>query len=205
MWIFKFLASIFFDSRHSPTNTVSIQELGNHYRNELDQFYLDQIWVASEYKYTKEIIERFKYHSEREYAVQLSEYFIALSNNCDVFPNDGTEWVIVPVPMHWSRYFMRGFDHIWLLSQKVSEATGIPYRKILTTSFRFRQSKLSRNSRLANKKNAFRMKNHFSISWKNVILIDDVISSGSTANACAEVLKIAGAKKVIGWFIASNN
>ncbi len=205
MGMIENLASIFFDSRRSYTNTVSIQELGNHYKNELNHFHLDQIWVASEYRYTKDIIERFKYHSEREHAQWLSEYLVSIAGQCDNVLNDDKEWIIVPVPMHWSRYLIRGFDHISLLSKFVSESIWIPSQKVLSTSFRFRQSKLSRMSRLANKINAFRIHDDSSIIWKNIILIDDVISSGSTANACAEVLKIAGAKKVIGWFIASNN
>lgn len=92
-----------------------------------------------------------------------------------------------------------------LIAEILSEELGIPYQNILSTAYRPRQSNLKRISRLANKTNAFRIRNGFSEIPGNIIFIDDVISSGSTANHCAEVLKKAGTKKVVGWFIASNN
>lgn len=87
----------------------------------------------------------------------------------------------------------------------ISNNTDISVQRILETRYRPRQSQLNRTSRLANKKNAFRIKNGITSIPKKVILLDDVISSGSTANACAQVLKEAGVEEVIGYFIASNN
>jgi predicted amidophosphoribosyltransferase len=92
-----------------------------------------------------------------------------------------------------------------MLARRLAQMTGLPIKNILKTAYRPHQSRLNRISRLANKTNAFTIKNTISPLPKNIILLDDVISSGSTANACAEVLSRSGAQKIIGWFIASNH
>lgn len=112
MQILQQLASIFFDSDHPNIERVEIQELGQHYREEIHPLFLDQIWVASAYIYTRDILERYKYHSEREYIEPLSRYLIALAEHADIRVEESSDWIIVPVPMHWSRYILRGFDHI---------------------------------------------------------------------------------------------
>ncbi len=69
----------------------------------------------------------------------------------------------------------------------------LPIQNLLSVrffNFAFRQSHLSRKKRLANKVNHFRIKSHQKIPEK-VFLFDDVISTGSTANECARVLKSA--------------
>ena len=110
---------------------------------------------------------------------------------------------LVPIPMHWSRYILRGFDHTGYIAKYVSEETGIPYKKLLSTKWTRPQSKLTREKRLENKKNTFRMRDH-AVLPDTVILLDDVISTGSTANEAAKILKEAGVKRVIGIFLASN-
>ena len=90
--------------------------------------------------------------------------------------------------MHWSRYCIRGFDHIDVLLKNVSLNTGIPYISPLSTRFSFRQSKLSREKRLENRKNHFTIGSSVTIP-ETIILFDDVISSGATAHECARVLK----------------
>jgi predicted amidophosphoribosyltransferase len=66
-----------------------------------------------------------------------------------------------------------------------------------------RQSKLSKVKRMKNREHAFALRSGVLVP-KTVILIDDIISTGSTANACAKILKTAGVEKVYGVFIASN-
>ncbi len=98
---------------------------------------------------------------------------------------------------------IRSFDHILYLVKRVSQLTGIPYVRLMQTSFSFRQSKLNKTKRMKNRDNKFSLKKWI-ILPDEIILIDDVISTGSTANACAKVLKEAGVKKVYGLFLASN-
>lgn len=78
-----------------------------------------------------------------------------------------------------------------------------PFFPILKAPFRFKQAKLSKEQRLQKKFGNFEIKSKM-ILPKRMLLIDDVISTGATANACAQVLKAQGVEKVYGLFIASN-
>ena len=200
------LASIFVEEDASRDIVHSApKNLTHHYRDDLPNLFLDEVWVATEYKISKFSIEKYKYQSDREYLENLVALYLELyKENRDIL-SKRESWSIVPVPMHWSRYMIRGFDHMRLIALELSEKLDIQTISPLRTNYRPRQSMMKRSSRLANKKNAFTIQSGFSTLPDNIILIDDVISSGSTANACAEVLKKAGVKRVISWFIASNN
>ncbi|MDD2694138.1 MAG: hypothetical protein PHY14_04380 [Candidatus Gracilibacteria bacterium] len=203
--IFHILKSIFVDENDRVEPVIQVKVITEHYKKDLGKCFLDEIWIASEYKKTKNVIEQYKYQSDRDISDVLVQYYLQIFEQNRQYFSEEEHWCIVPAPMHWSRYLIRGFDHMNFLAQRLSEEMHVPYKNILQTSYRPRQSKLKRTSRLANKTNAFRIRNGFSEIPENIIFIDDVISSGSTANHCAEVLKKEGAHRIIGWFIASNN
>lgn len=201
MKIIDILLDIFLEHKKNISPIFLPADLTDHYKNELGNLYLDNIYIATKYSEVEENITRYKYFSEREnvdlfvdlLAKIVDHYKICTENNI----------LFVPVPMHWSRYFIRGFDHTSYLAKYLSKKTGLPYQKLLSTKWSKHQSKLSREKRLENKRNSFRMRNH-DFSQEVIIIIDDVISSWSTANECARVLKEAGVQKVIGIFLASN-
>ena len=100
------------------------------------------------------------------------------------------DFVLIPTPMHWTRYWIRGFDTIGLIVKKISKITKIPHTSLLKTKFSRRQLTLSREERLKNRKKIFSVKKIVKIPEK-VILFDDVLTTGSTINECAKVLKNA--------------
>ena len=100
------------------------------------------------------------------------------------------DFVLIPTPMHWTRYWIRGFDTIGLIVKKISKTTKIPYISLLKTKFSRRQLTLSREERLKNRKKIFSVKKIVKIPEK-VILFDDVLTTGSTINECAKILKNA--------------
>ena len=123
----------------------------------------------------------------------------------DLLPFDETipaEWII-PVPLHPKRLSKRGFNQSELLAEALSRRTGIPVlndlleRKIHTDP----QAGLSGKERRNNLKGAFSCKK--SLPAETVILVDDVITTGSTLSACAEALKKSGIQKVYACTVAS--
>ena len=68
------------------------------------------------------------------------------------------------------------------------------------------QAKLDRSHRLRNVRNSFsfRKKYHEEIVGKDIIIVDDVVSTGSTVNECARLLRENGAKRVFGLFLATS-
>ncbi|NMA67733.1 MAG: ComF family protein [Clostridiaceae bacterium] len=113
--------------------------------------------------------------------------------------------LIVPVPMHRKKKRQRGFNQAELLAKKVSKFLNIPLDtnslvKIKNTK---PQSSLSRNHRLYNLDNVFEVKNITNIKGKNILLIDDVITTGTTINTCGKILCDSGASKIYALVIAN--
>ncbi len=104
---------------------------------------------------------------------------------------------IVPVPLSNGRLRSRGYNQSELLARGVHEATGIQMRPDLLRRIRDGQAQAKSASieeRLANVRDTF--ESHGNASGLNVLLIDDVMTTGSTLNACASTLKSAGASSV---------
>ncbi|NLB91567.1 MAG: ComF family protein [Clostridiales bacterium] len=104
---------------------------------------------------------------------------------------------ILPIPLYKKRKQQRGFNQAEILAKKISEATGIVLiegiRRIKNTSA---QTKLNKTQRKENVENAFEIIKKEAIQGKTLLLLDDVVTTGATAMACAKVLKEGGAGKV---------
>lgn len=179
------------------------KNLTEHYKNDLAECFFDAVYIATEYTHINKLLEGYKYHSHREVGKKFIPLFSQLLSHFDLSQDEST---YIPMPMHWSRYLSRGFDHIAFLLRRIPELPRAQISHLLGVkifSLAFRQSHLSREKRLANKYNTFTIKSHSKIP-EEVIVFDDIISTGSTLNECAKILKNAGVKKVIGVFLASN-
>jgi ComF family protein len=101
---------------------------------------------------------------------------------------------LVPVPLYHRRRRERGFNQACEISQGLA---GKRKLKVLDCLYRYRetlsQTKLDRSARWENMAGAFRLKAGFDVRGLNLLLIDDVFTTGATANACAQVLAKAGA------------
>lgn len=112
--------------------------------------------------------------------------------------------LIVPVPMTEARKKWRGYNQAELLAQEVSDAINIDINtetlvKIKETD---EQKELSLNERRKNLRQAFKVIDKYPIKGKRILLIDDVMTTGSTADACAMALKKAHASRVFVLTIA---
>lgn len=135
-----------------------------------------------------EMVHRFKYYG--------CQY---LGRNLASFMELPKEWqadVIIPVPLHPARLKERGYNQSLILAEELGGRYGIPVRDDLLKRIRntLMQSMTSREERHANVKDAFRASKR--CRELSIILVDDVITSGSTAEECAKALKAAGAYKV---------
>jgi ComF family protein len=107
---------------------------------------------------------------------------------------------IIPVPLHWRRLWARRFNQSMLLSQEISQEAGIPVadaalRRIKATA---QQVGLSQSERAQNVQGAFRVRpdRKAEVAGRRVVLVDDVLTSGATSDACARALLRAGAANV---------
>ena len=105
--------------------------------------------------------------------------------------------VVVPVPLHPARQRERGFNQATLLAQLLSAHAAIPCRPLLKRiRYTTTQIALDRSERMENLHNAFRLRKNADVRGLRMLLIDDVLTTGSTLSECARVLKRAGAKSV---------
>jgi len=105
--------------------------------------------------------------------------------------------LVVPIPIHWSRRCIRGFNQSDLLAESLPNLCSDAVARVRRTK---PQVRLSREARMHNLADAFRAKPV--VDGKSVLLIDDVLTSGQTARECAKALALAGAKDIVALAFA---
>src|SRR6266542_2277975 len=105
--------------------------------------------------------------------------------------------IMVPVPLHATRLRERGFNQASLLAALLSAQTSISSKPVLERiRYTTTQTALDRSKRMENLHNAFRLRKNADVRGLRVLLIDDVLTTGSTLSECARFLKRAGALSV---------
>lgn len=138
-------------------------------------------------------MHRFKNGNRREYAyVYGQELFKSLQPVLKRWKPE----VLVPIPIHASRRRKRGYNQAELLCRELSRCCGIPTEERLL--IRCRKTRVQRTlndrERRQNVQGAFAVKGDF--PYGSVLLVDDIYTTGSTADAASEALLAAGAKEV---------
>lgn len=110
--------------------------------------------------------------------------------------------IIIPVPLHRRRFAERGFNQAEKIGESVSRYLSLPLENRVKRKRATRQqAKLGRNERLQNLHDAFVLEKNI-VAGKNILLIDDVLTTGSTLNECAKILREAGAHDVSAFTLA---
>ncbi len=147
----------------------------------------------------KDAIHAFKYRRDRRTGEALAAYMAARLRRAPL-PVD----VVVPVPLHPRRQRRRGFNQAALLAQAVAQALERPL--LLDVLERVRatppQVTLPWRERRTNMQGAFACRRPAAVRGRHVLLVDDVMTTGSTLEACATALKEAGARGVWGYVLA---
>jgi ComF family protein len=139
----------------------------------------------------RELIHLLKYGRIQTLAAPLGRLMGA------ALPRDQMFDAIVPVPMHWRRRWARGFNQSMLLAQALARRTGLPVwgaaRRSRSTP---PQAGLTSARRRENMTRAFEVRKPEPVKGRRILLVDDVLTTGATASACARALKRAGAAHV---------
>ncbi len=110
-------------------------------------------------------------------------------------PRDRQFDLIVPMPLHWRRRWQRRFNQAELLAQEIGRRWSAPVRNVVRRKrATVPQAGLTNAKRRANVRGVFQV--HASLKGLRVLLVDDVMTTGASASACARALKRAGAARV---------
>ncbi len=150
----------------------------------------DSVYTFGSYEDTlRGLIHLFKYNQVRPLAAPLGALLAR------AIPREHRFDVIVPMPLHWKKRWSRGYNQSELLAKEIARRWGLPVSKMVRrTKATAPQAGLSNSKRRLNVRGAFAARK--SVKGLRVLLIDDVLTTGATASACARVLKRAGASHV---------
>jgi ComF family protein len=139
------------------------------------------------------LLRRHKYGLDQSLGRALAEYLDA-APALDVEAYD----VVIPVPLHRSRLRWRGFNQAALLGAALARRLDCPLDVATLVRLRATASQTTRDraQRIRNVRNAFGVRRPVRVAGRRVLLVDDVMTTGATADECARVLRAAGAQRI---------
>lgn len=145
----------------------------------------------------RHLIQTLKFNNDYKNSRLLGNLIADSAIDSITFPE-----VIIPVPLHPVRYRQRGFNQSLEIARTVSERLSIPldYSSCQRRKYTLQQSALPAKQRHQNLRNAFTISRP--INAKHIVILDDVMTTGATANEMAATLKKAGATRVDIWVCA---
>ena len=173
--------------------TVSCDDVVCEQCKKMGDTYYDKAFSPLVYTgVTLGLIRKYKYDERRDIGVFLSDFMV------EEYSSVPKVDLIIPVPMWGKKYQNRLYSTADELARLVSDKVGVEYCHdlVLKTRDTGTQTKLSGTERLENVKGSFRVKRRSYTKDKSILIIDDVFTTGATANEVARVLKGAGASKV---------
>lgn len=168
-----------------------------------DNSLCDEIICVCEYSgIIKDALIRFKFFNKPGYYRAFARL---LANKIQCVTSTKRFDIIISVPLHKQKEKIRGYNQSSLISTMLSKEIGIYENSSILTRVKDTksQSLLAKGQRHSNIAGAFKVNNPEIVTGKSIVLIDDILTTGSTVNECSRVLKEAGAKEVVAAVIAS--
>lgn len=155
------------------------------------------VWITSNYEgLAKQIIQQLKFGSVRACAKDIAFLMCETYKDFALNPGDNPKYIVVPVPTATQRVRHRGFDHSQLLAKQISEQLNIKLTPALGRIGQTRQVGSKRTDRIKQAKDKYYVKHPSLVADQNILLIDDVTTTGATLRSAAKTLRKMGAKRV---------
>ena len=157
--------------------------------------------VVRSHRTIRDLVHRLKYGREMWLGRVLAR--IQAEGLDDPRLADGAFDALVPVPLHPRRLRERQFNQASILAGHLSCFTGLPVLECLRrTRYTNTQTRLGRKGRTQNLRDAFALRQSESVIGMDLLLVDDVLTTGSTLDACASILLASGARSVRALTVA---
>jgi ComF family protein len=189
----------------SNIQQASAERLKNEYDKKFNQEQFisgfTSLFVFEKEKELQSVIHDLKYNGKYRLGIFLGKLFA--NNMYDRL----TEWkidLIIPVPLHHVKRAERGYNQSDYIVKGISSNAKIRYHLKLIKRKRFTetQTELNLMQRKQNVSGAFKLKSKLQLTGKNILLIDDVITTGATISECGKILHNAGANRIYAGSIA---
>lgn len=143
----------------------------------------------------QQLLHQIKYKGNKALAKQLGSWYAQSLKDVDQFSKSN---IIIPVPLHPKKFKQRGFNQSEEFAKGLSETWNIPIvtDNLIRTDFTSTQTRKRKFERWKNVKDKFFLNDPFSLKNLSVILVDDVITTGATIDACYEALNKAEGLKI---------
>ena len=161
--------------------------------------------AVSVFQYTgmaKDSLIRFKFYNKPSYYRTFARLLAyRLKKITDIKQYD----MVISVPLHRQKEFARGYNQAYLLSRALSRELKLPEGSNLLKREKYTssQSLLNKQNRQENIKGAFLANAPAKVEGKSILLVDDILTTGSTLEECSRMLKQAGVIKVIAAVVAT--
>lgn len=147
-----------------------------------------------------QLLVNFKYHRQLASGRLLAQLWL---QHCRDPAGSHRPQLLVPIPLHWRRRWTRGYNQSLLLAQHWGDALSLPVCSALRRGRHTPpQQGLNAAQRRRNLRDAFTLQHPSSINGRHIAVVDDVLTTGTTANAAAAILLAAGARRVDIWCLA---
>lgn len=205
---FNLLTNIFLIPEEKLNYVEIYKDKTDFYKKEFNKFYLNKVFVALIYEENlQKDLKSFKYRYNEFLKKDFIKFYNRLLLNKLPWLNKENS-IIIWVPEFFLNRLFRQYNQTYKLAQELSEVCEIPFLK-LVKKFKYtkHQAWLNKEKRLNNLKNCFKINKKYIdiIKWKNIILLDDVISTWTTANEIAKVCKQNWSKNVYWIFLATGS
>ncbi len=158
--------------------------------------YFDEIYCELRYKdIVRDNIIKYKFQNKAYLYKTFSKIILNNKKTCGFLKKYD---IIIPVPISKKRKILRGYNQSCLIAYEIAKYLNLKCEDkcLIKQKDTIEQSKLNKQQRKINLKGAYKVINKQNLTDKNVLIIDDIYTTGSTVNECAKVLKEAGAKKI---------
>ena len=181
----------------APKDDILLNQLYSQNNKDSFLFSMESHFAFHKEAPIQETIHAIKYGNAQQMAFDFGRYIARIRNHSEVD-------YYVPVPLHRARVRERGYNQSLLIAQGISSITKVPVINALERlHYSTTQTKLSSNDRMQNVQGIFSIKKADLIRDKRLMLIDDVMTTGSTLEECAHVLLDSGACSVSAFTLAA--
>jgi len=158
---------------------------------------IDVACMLNFYSYSdvKSMLYRLKYEGRKDIGFQLGLMAGRKAKKSEFFKDID---LIIPIPLHKSKLLKRGYNQALFIANGVSESLNVPVREdvIIKSTNTKSQTKMNRVERVKNVRSSFELKDKEGIQGRHILIVDDVLTTGATIEACANHLLEARGVKI---------